>query len=128
MPLETSAAEVSGFRGLTVVRARRNDQTPQRATATPIVANAAAASDVTSGGAGSLGGISATAHMPAATMRPTTGGGMRSSKKRMKPLRPCPSRPGFDHELQFLPEVSARDLPTSSSREVDAREHRPTSE
>ena len=41
-PVETNAADVSGFRGLTVVLARRKDTTPPRAIAIPIAARTTA--------------------------------------------------------------------------------------
>src|SRR6188508_480008 len=78
-PVETNAAEVSGFRGLTVVLARRKDTTPPRAIAIPIAPKAAATGRRMSLGNSTIGGRYVTAHMPAANKRPTTGGGTRSS-------------------------------------------------
>jgi len=49
-PVETNAADVSGFRGLTVVLARRNDITPPRAIAIPVAPKATATSRRTSSG------------------------------------------------------------------------------
>src|SRR5512134_223979 len=81
-PVETNAADASGLRGLTVVLARRKDITPPIAIATPIPPNTAATGSRTSVGNCRIGGRCATVHMPAAITRPTTGGGIRSSKKR----------------------------------------------
>jgi hypothetical protein len=82
-PVDTSAADVSGFRGLTVVWARRKDITPPTAIAIPIAPKTAAPSSRTSCGSSRVGPRYATAHMPAATTRPTAGGGIRSSNARM---------------------------------------------
>src|SRR6188474_695775 len=62
-PVETNAADVSGFRGLTVVLARRKDSTPPRAIASPTVAKTTATGRRTSLGNGRIGGRCATVHM-----------------------------------------------------------------
>src|SRR5688572_8343886 len=90
-PVETNAADVSGFRGFTVVLARRKDITPPIATATPIAIKTAATSSRTSLGNSRIGGRCATVHMPAATTRPATGGGIRSSKERTVRRLTCSS-------------------------------------
>src|SRR5687768_16625525 len=58
-PVETNAEDVSGFRGLTVVLARRKDITPPIATATPIATSTAATSSRVSLGNGRIGGACA---------------------------------------------------------------------
>src|SRR5262245_22635515 len=92
-PLETNTADVSGFRGLTVVLARRKDITPPIAIAIPVAAKATATSRRTMMGKSRIGGRCATAHMPAATTRPTAGGGIRSSKKKRTLRPPLPTLP-----------------------------------
>src|SRR5215218_4574007 len=64
-PVETSAADVSGFSGLIVVLARRKDTTPPRAMATPIAAKAIATDSRASVGDCRVGRTRASAHMPA---------------------------------------------------------------
>src|SRR5687767_15835521 len=72
-PVETNAEDVSGFRGLTVVLARRKDITPPIATATPNATSTAATSSRVSLGNGRIGGACAIVHMAAPTMIPTMG-------------------------------------------------------
>lgn len=55
-PEETNAVDVSGFKGLTVVRARRKDITPPMATAAPSTPRSAATGSRAGLDNGSIGG------------------------------------------------------------------------
>ena len=80
MPVTTSADEESGFMGLTVVLALRNEKTPIAATTNPI-ATVAAAKTCRAGQATSRDGtVRATNHINAPVTNTTATGGTFKSK------------------------------------------------
>ena len=79
MPELTSDVAVSGFIGLTVVFARRNEMTPAKLKPPPARENIIAAEMRVNRGISSKGAIKEIPHMVAATNAATAGGGILSS-------------------------------------------------
>src|SRR5665647_2299680 len=84
MPEQTNEDVVSGFIGLTVVLARRNEMTPARLKPPPARAIASAAATRMNMGASSNGATKEIPHMAPAISTATAGGGILSSSACMR--------------------------------------------
>ena len=84
MPEQTNEVVVSGFIGLTVVLASRNETMPAMANTPPTSAMIAAAMTRMNSGAAINGASAAIPHMAPAISAATAGGGILSSSARMR--------------------------------------------